>query len=198
MGLILWCLLSRSFCIRDLIFLSIFLFSLYIRLYSCVIWTLKKLFAMCKGKKSLMLLYAANNHTPPLILRKKYFTVPYIKHISNSFKSISVKFGYPMAFTIPNTLSTFIKTGKDIIERSDHCNVVYRIDCKYCDACYVGQTKRRLISRVKEHKNDINKRSGIPSVISTHRLQNHDFDWKNVRILDNESAWYRRIISEMI
>jgi len=103
-----------------------------------------------------------------------------------------------MAFTISNTLSTFIKTGKDIIERSNRCNVVYKINCKDCDACYVGQTKRRLNSRVKEHKNDINKRSGIPSVISTHRLQNHDFDWGNVRILDNESAWYRRIISEMI
>jgi len=129
---------------------------------------------------------------------KKYFTVPYIKHISNSFTSISVKFGYPMAFTILNTLSTFIKTGKDKIEGSNRCNVVYRIDCKDCDACYVGQTKRRLITRANEHKNDINKKSGTLSVISTHRLQGHDFDWNSVRILDNESAWYRRIISEMI
>jgi len=128
----------------------------------------------------------------------KYFTVPYIKHISNSFKSIPSKFGCPIAFTIPNTLSTFIKTGKDKIERSSRCNVVYRIDCKDCDTSYVGQTKRRLITRIKEHKNDINKRSGIPSVISTHRLHNHDFDWDSVRILDNEYAWYRRIISEMI
>jgi len=57
-----------------------------------------------------------------------------------------------MAFTIPNIFSTFIKTGKDIIEESNRCNVVYRIDCKDCDASYVGQTKRRLITRVKEQK----------------------------------------------
>jgi len=103
-----------------------------------------------------------------------------------------------MAFTIPNTLSIFIKTGKDKIERSSRCNVVYRIDCKDCGASYVDQTKRRLITRIKKHKNDINKRSGIPSVISTHRLQNHEFEWSSVHILDSESAWYRRIISEML
>jgi len=147
---------------------------------------IKKLF-LKKSHNTSIIPHTSND--PP----KKYFTVPYIKHISNSFKSISVKFGCPMVFTIPNTLSTFIKTGKDRIEVSSRCNVIYRIDCKDCDACYVGQTKRRLITRIKEHKNDINKRSGILSVISAHRLQNHDFDWNSVCILDNESAWYRRI-----
>jgi len=62
----------------------------------------------------------------------------------------------------------------------------------------VGQTKRRLLTRIKEHKNDINKKSGIPSVISTHRLLNHEFDWDKFHILDNEASWYKRVISEMI
>jgi len=35
-------------------------------------------------------------------------------------------------------------------------------------------------------------------MISLHRLQEyHDFDWNDVRILD-ESSWFKRIISEMI
>jgi len=103
-----------------------------------------------------------------------------------------------MAFTIPNTLNIFIKTGKDNIDGSSRCNVVYRIDCQDCKASYVGQTKRRLATRIKEHKNDINKKSGTLSVISTHRLQNHEFDWEGVHILDSEPSWYKRIISEMI
>jgi len=92
----------------------------------------------------------------------------------------------------------FIKTGKDRIERSSRYNVVYKIDCNDCEVSYVGQTKRRLTTRIREHRNDINKKSGIPSVISTHRLQDHDFDWNNIHILDNEPSWYKRIISEMI
>jgi len=103
-----------------------------------------------------------------------------------------------MAFTIPNTLNMFIKTGKDKIDIFNQIGVVYKINCKDCDASYVGQTKRCLTTRIKEHKKDINKKSGIPSVISSHRLLNHEFDWDGSCILDHENSWYKRIISEMI
>ena len=37
------------------------------------------------------------------------------------------------------------------------------------------------------------------SVISEHRLkENHDFNWANVEILDNEMGYYKRLISEMV
>jgi len=62
----------------------------------------------------------------------------------------------------------------------------------------VGQTKRLLKTRIKEHVNDI-KKSGSPSVISNHRLShNHDFDWEGIRILDNERSWNKKIVSKMI
>lgn len=65
------------------------------------------------------------------------------------------------------------------------CDVVYKIDCLNCEASYVGQTKRQLKTRIHEHKSDINKKNGSPSVISEHRLvKRHEFDWDNVRILD--------------
>jgi len=130
--------------------------------------------------------------------QNKYFTVPYIKYMSKSIKSISKKFGFPLAFTIPNTLNFFIKTGKDRIDTTNRCNVVYKIDCNNCGASYVGQTKRRLITRIREHKKDINKKSGTPSVISSHRMQDHEFDWACVQVLDCENSWYKRIISEMM
>lgn len=63
----------------------------------------------------------------------------------------------------------------------------------------MGQTKRQLGTRLKEHRSDINKRSGSPSVVSSHRINlDHDFDWNNVEILDRESSYSKRLISEMI
>ncbi|EZA49820.1 hypothetical protein X777_11800 [Ooceraea biroi] len=80
-----------------------------------------------------------------------------------------------------------------------HCNVVYKISCCDCEASYVGQTKRQLSTRVNEHKKDINKKSGSPSVISTHRMNfGHNFKWNDVQILDEEDSFRRRLISEMI
>jgi len=34
--------------------------------------------------------------------------------------------------------------------------IVYKIGCLDCDATYVGQTKRQLGTRIKEHVADIN------------------------------------------
>jgi len=64
---------------------------------------------------------------------------------------------------------------------------------------YVGQTKRKLNTRVTEHKNDINRNTRKHSVITEYRLdKNHEFDWDNPEILDKERYYYKRLISEMI
>ncbi|EZA62183.1 hypothetical protein X777_02808 [Ooceraea biroi] len=80
-----------------------------------------------------------------------------------------------------------------------HSNVVYKISCNDCEASYVGQTKRQLQTRIGEHRKDINKKTGSPSVISIHRIQSsHDFKWNEVEILDEESSYKKRLISEMV
>ena len=64
-------------------------------------------------------------------------------------------------------------------------NLVYKID--NCSAVYVGQTKRKISSRIKEHFNNISHRFQQLSVVSEHRQEkNHDFRWNDVKILDNE------------
>jgi hypothetical protein len=104
-----------------------------------------------------------------------------------------------MAFSVAHPLKKFIKTGKDNLDKLAHSNVVYKILCRECEAAYVGQTKRQLKTRVKEHRSDINRNPGSPSVISCHRLEtDHDFDWDGVEILDTEPSLQKRLISEML
>jgi len=63
----------------------------------------------------------------------------------------------------------------------------------------VGQTKRILSTRVGEHKNHIKRNSTQSSVISDHHLLfNHEFDWDDVRVLDEEMNYKKRLISELI
>jgi len=73
------------------------------------------------------------------------------------------------------------------------------VKCYNCDNSYVGQTKRQLGTRLKEHKSDIKKKSGLLSVVLKHILDNnHEMDWSGVAILDKEPSYVKRIISEMI
>jgi len=64
---------------------------------------------------------------------------------------------------------------------------------------YVGQTKRKLNTRIAEHKKDINKKTFNHSVITEYRIEfDHDFDWENPKILDIEKHYQKRLMSEMI
>jgi len=70
---------------------------------------------------------------------------------------------------------------------------VYKISCEDCDASYVGQTKRKLNTRLHEHISDIKKITSSPSVISDHRTNlNHNFKWNEAKILDKEAS-YKKI-----
>jgi len=130
----------------------------------------------------------------------QFFTIPYVSIISSKFiqffKNISFS---KLAFTCYNKLNKFIKVHKDLLPASSRSNVVYQIDCLECDASYVGQTKRVLHTRIGEHRYHIRRNFAQLSVITDHRLQaEHDFDWDNVKVLDQESNYNKRLISEMI
>jgi len=51
-----------------------------------------------------------------------------------------------------NCMNNFIKTGKDKIKKEEHSNIVYKINYHDCNYSYVGQTKRKLRTCLKEHK----------------------------------------------
>jgi len=104
-----------------------------------------------------------------------------------------------LAFSCYNKLSKFIKGHKNALPSFSRSNVVYKINCLDCDASYVGQTKRTLNARVSEHRNHARRNTTQNSVITDHRSKfSHEFDWDNVKILDEEMNYNKRLIFEII
>jgi len=132
-----------------------------------------------------------------LINENKVLIVPYIKGISEGIKRVVGKV-VDVRYTIPKKLDCIIKKGKDKLDKKRNTNVVYKIDCKDCEKVYIGQTKRHLETRVKEHKNNIRNASGNFSVVTNHRLSsNHEFKWDEPIILHKERNRRKREIAEM-
>ena len=91
---------------------------------------------------------------------KGFFSVSYVRGVSERFQE---KFNdFRIAYAYHNKLNRIIKTGKDRLQPMEVSNVVYKISCKECNATYVGQTKRQLGTRIKEHKTDIKKTEWQP------------------------------------
>ena len=91
------------------------------------------------------------------IINKKFFTIPYLKRTSEKFKLALNKFHFDLVYKPMNSMNRFIKTGKEKIKKEEHSNVVYQVNCKDCNHSYVGQTKRKLKTHLKEHINDLKK-----------------------------------------
>ena len=117
--------------------------------------------------------------------------------LSRYFRSLGIR----IIHKIDDKLDFIVKKGKDKLSTSRQHNVVYQIKCKTknCHLSYIGQTKRALETRMKEHKNNWKLDHDKWSVVSDHRLlYDHEFDWEKIKILDVERNWYKRNISEML
>ena len=118
-----------------------------------------------------------------------------------SFRGITVKLSWlnsermRILFYSTNKLRKFIRVYKDFLLRDKKLLIRSRVRI----AIYVGQTCRQLRLKIVKHKNHILWNTSTRNIITEHRLQkDHDFDWDNVIILDEEPDYRKKLISEMI
>ena len=76
--------------------------------------------------------------------------------------------------------------------------MVYKIECNNCNATYIGETKRKLSTRIKEHEQNLRKLDKQYVINEHSHLHGHTFNFKDTKILDLESNWHKRILSEML
>jgi len=137
-------------------------------------------------------------------MNNNYVKLQYIPGLSNKIKQEFKKFGHRnLVFYNPKTVKSLFTNLKDKDDKELQSNVIYKIDCKNCDGCYIGQTKQYLKKRVYQHKYDCNivnidktEKTALPQ----HHFdqENHVFNFDEVSIMDKEPNWFKRNVGEMI
>jgi len=94
--------------------------------------------------------------------------LPHIDNITNKVKEKIKGSNIKLGLRNLQKLNRFVKVHKDINNKENCNNVIYKIYCKNCDASYVEQTKRQFGTRLKEHKTNIKLDYSKHSVISEH------------------------------
>ena len=83
--------------------------------------------------------------------RQKIF-IEYRGNVTQKFEKSLKQIDAPVIFiSTTRKLKTCLPSRKAPVEKFLRSWVVYHIKCSRCDACYVGQTVRHLITRIKEH-----------------------------------------------
>ena len=80
--------------------------------------------------------------------------LPYSADLGETLKRILEKHRIRTIFKPIIKLSTVQASGKDAIPASKRRGVVYEIQCGNCEHRYIGETKRSLSTRLKEHHRD--------------------------------------------
>ncbi|XP_070491148.1 uncharacterized protein PF3D7_1120600-like [Chironomus tepperi] len=129
------------------------------------------------------------NTNGPDLSGHKTISVPYYPPLTNQIKAILQKQNIKLIFSYPNNILDILRSYLD--KRSDlNKSGIYMIRCRDCPSVYIGQTKRSLKEREKEH----NKKNNDKSPVSIHkRVQKHSVqEIKLLTAVDSENyldAW---------
>ena len=146
--------------------------------------------------------------------KKPSVVIPYVKGLSEAVHRVMRKYSVSAAMKPCNKLRNILVHPKDKVKEMDKGQGVYKVPCLSCPAVYIGETGRKLGTRIEEHKKDCDKLSqrkytrsqktesqstNNKSAITDHAgRHNHIIDWESTRLIARESHDQARRIREAI
>jgi len=133
-----------------------------------------------------------------------YFGLNYINDCSEKFaqnisKLISKNFNYLKCVVYfkkgRNLLSYFSSKIKE--SNRDTSTGVYRIPCDDCSLCYIGETKRALTLRIREHQANCRYQREHSAVVD-HSATGHSWGFNRVQIVNTQRNTSKRKIAESL
>ncbi|BHF77522.1 hypothetical protein SprV_0602062900 [Sparganum proliferum] len=104
---------------------------------------------------------------------KFWLAIPYVKNVSEATARILNPFGIGVAHKPESTIRQQIMRPKDPLPATEQSAVVYSIPCQNCNARYVGETGKRLCTRLHEHQLAVNREDKLSLVYGHMQQEKH-------------------------
>lgn len=96
-----------------------------------------------------------------------------------------------------NNVGRLFSKLKDRKPLSEATDVVYQFKCNDCGRFCIGTTGQKIKKRGQQHANDVLNNNPARSALARHSIENnHSFDFENVRILETERKYNKRMFLE--
>ena len=129
---------------------------------------------------------------PPVVF------LPYVAGVSERIRKVCQDFNIRAVFKSGPTLRSLLTKVKDPLPIDKQSNVVYEVPCT-CGKVYIGETKRRLGTRLKEHKDACVKCHTDKSAIAEHAWTNdHPINWAETKILQRANGTMELVMKEAL
>ena len=129
---------------------------------------------------------------PPLVM------LPYTEGVSEDIRRVCRKFGLKVVFRSGLSLRSMLTRVKDTLGMEKRSKVVYQIPCS-CGKKYIGETVRRLETRMKEHRDACQKGALEKSALAEHAWENHHpIKWEEATVIDQARTNKELLLKEAI
>ncbi|BHF57436.1 hypothetical protein SprV_0100037800 [Sparganum proliferum] len=125
-----------------------------------------------------------------------WLPIPYVKNVSEATARILKPFGIGVAHKPECTIRQQIMKHKDPLATTETSAVVYSIPCLNWNARYVGETGKRLGTRLHKHQLAINRKDKLSLVYGHIRELNNDFAFDNARVIGLANEKMARLVLE--
>ena len=125
-------------------------------------------------------------------------TILYIQGVSEAGTRILLTIDVQVHMKPFRTLRKILSHPKDRIP-DDKSNIVYNINCRDCDASYIGEMGRAFKTRMLEDRRAVEKMDFSTSALAQHVWEHdHHIDWTSMCALGTESHYRLRLSREAI
>ena len=108
----------------------------------------------------------------------------YAAGISKDIRQVCRKYGMKVVFRSGLSLHSVLTWVKDSLPMEKWSKTVYRIPCS-CGKVYIGETRSRLKTRLREHQEACRKGTQEKSAVAEHAWKDqHAIKWKETTVVD--------------
>jgi hypothetical protein len=155
--------------------------------------------AICKKRKKLK--HKNSNTIDTAISKPERICLPFMGNLTNRIsRTLSRKGNFTTAYKPGQKIESFFNAHKDKRPKTNNA-VIYEIKCQSCPQTYIGQTKREVEIRMKEHLADIKHARTDKSAVASHVWLSdgeHIIQKDDIRIIEKEARWYHRNFKEAL
>ncbi|XP_045535026.1 uncharacterized protein LOC123721196 [Papilio machaon] len=135
----------------------------------------------------------------PMEVARQPAFLPYVRGVTDKLSKVLSKYAIKTIFTPDSKIAQKLRSPKDRTLWS-YTPGVYKINCS-CGSSYIGQTKRTITSRIKEHIRAVKNNDPQKSAIAEHLLDpstNHWIELHSPQVLSTERHYIPRLVREAI
>ena len=149
----------------------------------------KLIFKLLRTQKNRKLLKLKTTLVADIGKKNKIYTsLTFHPEIEYKFKNLFKKYNIETAYNNNFKLKSLIKNTKDKEENINKSGI-YKINCSNCNKCYIGQTKRNLLKRFKEHLYYIRYQQTEKSALACHNVETgHTISLEGSKLLKHSTA----------